>query len=59
AVRGLLDFFYLSQYPVQTTESLNALDTALQQFHEEKEVFIELGVQEHFNLPKLHGLAHY
>ncbi|KAH9002139.1 hypothetical protein EDB86DRAFT_3063610 [Lactarius hatsudake] len=59
AVRGLLDFFYLSQYPVQTTESLDALDMALQQFHEEKEVFIELGVWEHFNLPKLHSLAHY
>ncbi|KAH9037406.1 hypothetical protein EDB83DRAFT_2648142 [Lactarius deliciosus] len=59
AVRGLLDFFYLSQYPIQTTESLDALDMALRQFHEEKEVFIELGVQEHFNLPKLHSLAHY
>ncbi|KAH8995298.1 hypothetical protein EDB86DRAFT_3164988 [Lactarius hatsudake] len=59
AVQGLLDFFYLSQYPIQTTESLDALDTALRQFHEEKEVFIELGVREHFNLPKLHSLAHY
>jgi len=59
AVRALLDFFYLSQYPLHTTESLNALDTALRQFHEEKDVFIELGVREHFNLPKLHSLAHY
>ncbi|KAI9461724.1 hypothetical protein BJY52DRAFT_1425670 [Lactarius psammicola] len=59
AVRALLDFFYLSQYPVHTTESLNALETALRRFHEEKEVFIELGVREHFNFPKLHSLAHY
>ncbi|KAI9449042.1 hypothetical protein BJY52DRAFT_1228006 [Lactarius psammicola] len=59
AVRALLNFFYLSQYPLHTTESLNALDTALRQFHEEKDIFIELGVQEHFNLPKLHSLTHY
>ncbi|KAH9021350.1 hypothetical protein EDB85DRAFT_1871898, partial [Lactarius pseudohatsudake] len=59
AVQGLLDFFYLSQYPVQTTESLDVLDMALRQFHEEKEVFIELGAQKNFNLPKLHSLAHY
>ncbi|KAH9024104.1 hypothetical protein EDB85DRAFT_1813127, partial [Lactarius pseudohatsudake] len=57
--RGLLDFFYLSQYPVQTSESLDVLDMALRQFHKEKEVFIELRVQENFNLPKLHSLAHY
>ena len=59
AVRALLDFIYLSQYSVHTTQSLDALDTALRRFHEEKEVFIELGVREHLNLPKLHSLAHY
>ena len=59
AVRALLDFIYLSQYPVHTTETLTALDTALRQFHEEKEVFIELGVREHFNIPKLHSMTHY
>jgi len=59
AIWALLDFFYLSQYSIHTTESLNTLDTALCRFHEEKEVFIELGVWEHFNLPKLHSLAHY
>jgi hypothetical protein len=59
AVRTILDFIYISQYSVHTIQSLNALDTALRQFHEEKDVFIELGVREHFNLPKLHSLAHY
>ena len=59
AVRALLDFIYLSQYSVHTTESLSALDAALRQFHAEKDIFIDLGVQEHFNLPKLHSLTHY
>ena len=59
AVRALLDFIYLSQYSVHTTESLSALDAVLRQFHAEKDIFIDLGVQEHFNLPKLHSLTHY
>ena len=58
-VRALLDFIYLSQYPVHTTESLGAMDTALCRFHENKGVLIDLGVREHFNLPKLHSLLHY
>ena len=58
-VRALLDFIYLSQYPAHTTESLKAMDTALCRFHENKDVFIELGVWEHFNFPKLHSLLHY
>ncbi|KAN0136583.1 hypothetical protein V8E53_005630 [Lactarius tabidus] len=57
AVRALLDFIYLSQYPVHTLQSLNALDTALCRFHESKDVFTELQALKHdFNLLKLHSL---
>ncbi|KAN0135781.1 hypothetical protein V8E53_006421 [Lactarius tabidus] len=59
AVRALLDFFYLSQYSVHSTESLDALEDALRRFHEDKDIFIELGIRQHFNLPKLHSLSHY
>ncbi|KAI9432312.1 hypothetical protein BJY52DRAFT_1132789 [Lactarius psammicola] len=59
AVRAMLDFTYLSQYPIHTTETLSALENALHRFHENKEVFIDLGVREHFNIPKLHSLLHY
>ena len=59
-VRALLDFIYLSQYPVHTTESLKAMDMALCRFHENKDVLIELGVRRHFDdIPKLHSLIHY
>ena len=59
-VRALLDFIYLSQYPVHTTESLKAMDMGLCQFHENKDVLIELGVWWHFDdIPKLHSLIHY
>ncbi|KAI0062769.1 hypothetical protein BV25DRAFT_1870210 [Artomyces pyxidatus] len=59
AVRALLDFLYLAQYESHTTETLRALNNALDQFHENKDVFTELGVREHFNIPKLHSLIHY
>lgn len=59
AVRALLDFIYLAQYSAHTTESLAALDAALNQFHQDKDIFLELGVRKHFLVPKLHSLSHY
>ena len=59
-VWALLDFIYLSQFPIHTTESLKAMDDSLRRFHEKKDVLIDLGVREHFNgIPKLHSLIHY
>ncbi|KAJ6559035.1 hypothetical protein B0H10DRAFT_1846098 [Mycena sp. CBHHK59/15] len=59
AVRGLLDFVYLAQYPMHTTETLSHLQNALQRFHDNKSIFVDLGVRDNFNLPKLHSCAHY
>ncbi|KAI9450403.1 hypothetical protein BJY52DRAFT_1206158 [Lactarius psammicola] len=58
-IRAILDFIYISQYRVHTVETLNALDDALQRFHDNKEVFIDIGAREHFNIPKFHSLLHY
>ena len=58
-IRSLLDFLYLAQYPIHTTETLHLLQESLKQFHEHKQIFIDLGIRENFNLPKLHSLAHY
>ncbi|KAG2131135.1 hypothetical protein BD769DRAFT_1355430 [Suillus cothurnatus] len=59
AVRGLLDFLYLAQYPCHSSETLSLLDEALVLFHDNKEIFIDLGIRNHFNLPKLHATRHY
>jgi hypothetical protein len=59
AVRALLEFIYLAQYPVHCTTSLGRLDTALEQFHANKDIFIDLGAREHFSFPKLHVIQHY
>jgi hypothetical protein len=59
ATHSLLDFLYLACYPIHSLESLDSLKAALTRFHDNHNVFIELGVQEHFHLPKLHFLCHY
>ena len=59
AVRALLDFIYLVQYPIHTDESLVLLDNALEKFHGNKEIFVDLGIRDAFNIPKLHFARHY
>ena len=59
STRALLDFLYLAQYPVHTSETLRLLRQSLRDFHSNKHVFVELGIREDFNLPKLHSLVHY
>lgn len=57
--RAILDFCYLAQYPVHTEKTLDLLEDALRRFHEDKQVFIDLGIRIDFNIPKLHALLHY
>ncbi|KAH9015362.1 hypothetical protein EDB84DRAFT_1582216 [Lactarius hengduanensis] len=59
ALRKLLDFLYLAQYPIHTTETLQNMDAALQSFHDNKHIFVSLGIQDNFNIPKLHFAKHY
>jgi len=59
AVRTLLDFLFLAQFECHTTHTIACLQDSLSTFHDNKEVFVDLGVQEHFNLSKLHSLIHY
>ncbi|KZT20962.1 hypothetical protein NEOLEDRAFT_1074287 [Neolentinus lepideus HHB14362 ss-1] len=59
AVRAILDFCYLAQYPVHSDDTLSKLDEALRQFHDNKDIFVDLGIRNDFNIPKLHALLHY
>ena len=56
---ALLDFLYLAQYPTQTSDTLKLLDRALECFHANKAIFVDLSIRTHFQLPKLHSLDHY
>ena len=59
AVRALLDFLYLAQYPAHTSETLEHICVALERFHANKAIFVDLGIWDHFHFPKLHSLDHY
>jgi hypothetical protein len=59
AVHTLLNFLYLAQFPSHATDTLNLLDEAVDLFHLDKQVFVDLGICDHFNFPKLHSLLHY
>ena len=59
ATRAMLDFLFLAQYPVHSDETLQELRIALKTFHDNKDIFVDLGIRKDFNLPKLHFLMHY
>ena len=58
-VRALLDFAYLAQYPVHSSETLTQMNEALERFHAHKDIFIVLGARSNFDLNKLHYTLHY
>ncbi|KAJ3551364.1 hypothetical protein NM688_g4745 [Phlebia brevispora] len=57
--QAIVDFIYYAQFQRHTTQTLEALKAALKTFHDNKKIFVELGVREHFNIPKIHSLVHY
>jgi Plavaka transposase len=56
---AVINFIYFAQLQVHTSKTLQALEKALETFHENKEVFIREGIREHFNIPKIHQMLHY
>jgi Plavaka transposase len=56
---ALLDFIYLAQFRCHTSESLDSMQQALDEFHNNKDVFVSEGIRTHLNIPKIHSMAHY
>ena len=59
AVHTLLHFLYLAQYPVHSTTTLDLLTDSLSHFNDNKDICVDLGVHDHFNIPNLYYLKHY
>ena len=59
AARALLDFLFLAQFQCHTSDTLSQLDNHLVAFHNNKAVFVDLGIWQNFHIPKLHSLLHY
>ncbi|KAJ3791520.1 hypothetical protein GGU11DRAFT_645092, partial [Lentinula aff. detonsa] len=58
-LRGLVDFCYLAQYPVHSSSTLVLISNALDCFHENKNIFIDLEIRSDFHIPKIHFMNHY
>ncbi|KAJ7939944.1 hypothetical protein B0H13DRAFT_2226246 [Mycena leptocephala] len=58
-VKAPIDFIYHAQLQSHTVRTLNALQSALDTFHAHKQVFVDLNIREHFNIPKFHAIQHY
>jgi hypothetical protein len=56
---ALLDFLYLTQLPSHTMDTLLRLEDSLAHLHDNKDVFLDLGVRKQFHYPKVHSLLHY
>jgi hypothetical protein len=59
AVHAVLDFIYYAQYQSHTENLLARMHATLVSFHANKDIFVELGVHEHFNILKFHSMVHY
>ncbi|KAJ7587692.1 hypothetical protein C8J56DRAFT_1004560 [Mycena floridula] len=57
-VKALVDFIFYAEFQSHTNHTLAALDQCLKTFHDHKDLFIELGIRENFNIPKFHTLIH-
>jgi len=55
AVCEILDFIYYAQYQSHTDTTLEKMEAALKCFHQNKEVFVDLGVCSDFNIPKVNS----
>lgn len=59
AVRAFTEFCYLARRNIHDTASLNEMDRVLNEFHEHRKIFIELGIRADFNLPRQHSGRHW
>jgi len=59
AVSAFTEFCYLARRSQIDETTLNLIDAAIERFHREREIFIEVGVREDLSLPRQHSLMHY
>ncbi|KAF9545344.1 hypothetical protein CPC08DRAFT_823925 [Agrocybe pediades] len=59
ALQAFLEFCYLVRRAQIDEDVLMQIDSALERFHREREVFIETGIREDFLLPRQHSMMHY
>jgi hypothetical protein len=58
-ISAFMEFCYLVRRSQIDEDTLDAIDAAVDRFHRERLIFIELGIREDFSLPRQHSLVHY
>jgi hypothetical protein len=59
AVSTFTEFCYLARRSQIDETTLKLIDGAIERFHRERDIFIEVGVREDFSLPRQHSIIHY
>ncbi|KAF7361034.1 hypothetical protein MSAN_01133800 [Mycena sanguinolenta] len=59
AAKGAMDFIYYAHFETHCDESLSQMDAAWAAFHDNKQIFIDSGIRQNFDINKLHKLKHY
>lgn len=59
AIAAFMNFCYLVRQSSHTEDTLREIEIALEQFHDERDIFLEEGVRDNLSLPWQHALVHY
>ncbi|KAF9487940.1 hypothetical protein BDN71DRAFT_1485194 [Pleurotus eryngii] len=59
AIQSFTEFCYLVRRSVISQDTITSIQTALDEFHQHRAVFKDLGIRSDFNLPRQHAIFHY
>ncbi|KAF9489865.1 hypothetical protein BDN71DRAFT_1400860 [Pleurotus eryngii] len=59
AIRSFTEFCYMVRRSVISQHTITSIRTVLNEFHQHRAVFKELGIRDDFNLPRQHSIFHY
>jgi hypothetical protein len=59
AIAAFMEFCYLVRRSQLDEDTLHQIDMAIARFHQECEIFKEMGVRDDFALPRQHSISHY
>jgi hypothetical protein len=59
AISAFMEFCYLVRRSQISEDTLAAIDAAVGRFHQERQIFLEVGIRENLSLPRQHSLVHY
>lgn len=59
AIRSFTEFCYLARRSVISEDTLTVIDTTLEEFNTNRQIFKDLGIRADFNLPRQHAIFHY